>query len=284
MFAAAAARRARGALVCRVEDLDAPRTVAGAEAALLDDLAWLGVTFDEGPREGGAVGPYRQSERLEMYADALADLTRAGHTYLCDCSRADIARLASAPHEGEEGPRYPGTCRDAAQSRTFKRPPAVRLRVSSAPVTYDDAVQGAVAVDVAAAAGDFVLRRGDGVFSYQLAVTVDDVAMKITEVVRGADLRSSAPRQALIARLLGAEPPRYLHVPLLVGADGARLAKRSAGVTVAGQRASGTDAASLLATLAEAYGQSAPSAFEPHRFPTGDVRVPAHLLSERGAA
>ncbi len=283
LFAAAAARRAGGCLVLRVEDLDPPRLVDGAESSQLDDLAWLGLRFDEGPREGGPYGPYRQSERFARYAAALETLAQAGLTYLCDCSRAEIARVASAPHEGEEGPRYPGTCRDVpAAGRTFKRPPAVRLRVPDGEVSYEDSVHGTVAVDVGVTAGDFVLRRGDGVFSYQLAVTVDDVEMGITEVVRGSDLRSSAPRQALIARLLGGSAPRYLHVPLLVGSDGQRLAKRDGKSTVSEMRARGLSPQALLGMVAAAYGHdvrgsSDPVAeiaagFDPRRFPERDVR------------
>ncbi|NUO54861.1 MAG: tRNA glutamyl-Q(34) synthetase GluQRS [Polyangiaceae bacterium] len=283
LFAAAAARRAGGGLVLRVEDLDPPRLVAGSEASQLDDLGWLGLTFDEGPREGGAFGPYRQSERFGRYEAALETLDSAGLTYLCDCSRAEIARVASAPHEGEDGPRYPGTCRDLpAEGRVFKRPPAVRLRVPEGDLTYEDTLHGTVGADVAATAGDFVLRRGDGVFSYQLAVTVDDVEMGITEVVRGSDLRSSAARQALIARLLGKSAPRYLHVPLLVGADGQRLAKRNGSTTIAEHRSRGLAPEALLATIAAAYGHDVrgstdpvsdlAASFDPRRFPSGDVR------------
>lgn len=291
LFAAAAARRAGGALLCRVEDLDPPRTVPGAEAEQLADLAWLGLRFDESPTRGGLCAPYRQSERSGLYEAALDLLGRSGHTYLCDCSRAEIARVASAPHEGEEGPRYPGTCAPhGMRPRAFKRPPAVRLRVPDGSVSIDDTVLGPVEADVAASVGDFVLRRGDGVFAYQLAVVVDDVAMGITEVVRGDDLRSSAPRQALLARLLGAEPPRYLHVPLLVGTDGSRLAKRSQSATVEGQRASGRGPAEILAEIARAYGQplrggddplaELAETFDPRRFPRGPVRLPDLLRTE----
>jgi glutamyl-tRNA synthetase len=291
LFAAAAARRAGGAIVCRVEDLDPPRTIPGSEAEQLEDLTWLGLRFDEGPISGGPAGPYRQSERHGLYQAALDLLARGGHTYLCDCSRAEIARIASAPHEGEEGPRYPGTCAKLGmEPRAFKRPPAVRLRVPDGPVSLVDSVEGPVVADVAQAVGDFVLRRGDGVYAYQLAVVVDDLAMGITEVVRGEDLRSSAPRQALLTRLLGAEPPRYLHVPLLVGADGARLAKRSQSSTVSGQRALGRSPAAILGALASAYGQTLrgegdPAAdlaetFDPRRFPRGPVPVPAFLQTE----
>ncbi len=205
LFCAAAARRAGGRLVLRLEDLDAGRVIPGKDAEILDDLRWLGVTWDEGPDVGGERAPYVQSQRRELYAGAIERLAERGLTYYCDCSRAEIARVASAPHAGEEGPRYPGTCRpQGMRARAFRRPPAVRLAVpEGARIEIEDAVLGTLTEDVGEVTGDFVLRRGDGVFAYQLAVVVDDLAMGVTEVVRGGDLASSAPRQALLARLLG---------------------------------------------------------------------------------
>lgn len=262
LFCAAAARASRGALLLRVEDLDRDRVIPGARAGIFDDLRWLGVRFDEGPDEGGPARPYDQSARIELYEAALSLLTRAGHTYLCDCSRAEIARAASAPHAGEEGPRYPGTCRPLGhEPRAWKRPPAVRLAVpagASGHVTVRDAVLGSITEDVASATGDFVLRRGDGVFAYQLAVVVDDLTMGVTEVVRGADLASSAPRQALLASLLGGDAPRFAHIPLLLGPDGARLAKRAKGTSIRDQRAAGRDPRDLARSIARAYGHVIP--------------------------
>jgi glutamyl-tRNA synthetase len=265
LFCAAAARRAGGRLVLRMEDIDLGRVIPGKDAAIRDDLRWLGITWDEGPDEGGPVGPYVQSARTRCYEAALERLAAQGLTYRCDCSRAEIARAASAPHAGEEGPRYPGTCRPHGMvPRAFRRPPAVRLAVpEGARVRVDDAVLGAIEEDVAAATGDFVLRRGDGVFAYQLAVVADDVAMGVTEVVRGGDLASSAPRQALLARLLGATPPRFAHVPLLLGPDGARLAKRAPGMTLRDQRTAGRGGADLLRALARAYGHEVGEASDP---------------------
>ena len=225
------------------------------EARQLDDLRWLGLDWDEGPDVGGPRGPYRQSERTAHYEAALAALAQRDLLYSCDCSRAEIARVASAPHPGEEGPRYPGTCRDLGlRPRAWKRPPAVRLRVPAGDVAIDDALQGRMVQDVAATVGDFVLRRGDGVFAYQLAVVVDDLAMGVTEVVRGADLLASAPRQTLLARLLGGAPPCWAHLPLVVAADGTRLAKRGGGVTLREQRAAGIDARTLVDALAALLG------------------------------
>jgi glutamyl-tRNA synthetase len=258
ILCAAAARAAGGALVLRMEDLDRDRVIPGCAAAILDDLRWLGLRWDEGPDSGGPFAPYTQSERIAHYESALARLEAQGRTFLCDCSRAEIARAASAPHAGDEGPRYPGTCRASGMNpRAFKRPPAVRLAVphdGTARLALEDRVLGPIVEDVAQATGDFVLRRGDGVFAYQLAVVVDDLAMGVTEVVRGADLATSAPRQALLARLLGGEPPSFAHVPLLVGDDGERLAKRARGVPIADQRAQGVSAAALVRAITSAYG------------------------------
>jgi glutamyl-tRNA synthetase len=241
--------------VLRVEDIDRPRVVAGAEARQLDDLRWLGLDWDEGPDVGGPGGPYRQSERDDRYEAALDALARRGLLYRCDCSRAEIARVASAPHPGDDGPRYPGTCRELGMGeRRWKRPPATRLKVPAGEVIVEDALQGIVRQDVAATVGDFVLRRGDGVFAYQLAVVVDDLAMGITEVVRGADLLSSTARQVLLARLLGGRPPRYAHMPLVLDAGGERLAKRGGGVTVREQRAAGIAPGRLVEALARLLG------------------------------
>lgn len=284
----ASTRSQGGALALRVEDLDRARVAVGDEQAIFDDLAWLGLRFDEGPREGGEHGPYRQSERAHLYDAAIERLASRGLTYLCDCSRAEIARAASAPHAGEEGPRYPGTCRgEGMRTRAFRRPPAVRLALpSGARGSYEDVRAGTIETDVEQSVGDFVLRRGDGAFAYQLAVVVDDLAMGITEIVRGADLAPSAPRQALLADLLGGRLPRVLHVPMLVGRDGARLAKRSRGVPVRDHREGG--AGRLVAALTAAYGHPldvAPDApldrvidalcrsYDPGLLPASDVSI-----------
>ncbi len=249
------ARACEGALVLRVEDLDRPRVVPGAERRQLEDLAWLGLDWDEGPDRGGPHAPYRQSERGEHYQAAIAALARRNLVYLCDCSRADIARVASAPHPGDEGPRYPGTCRDHGRGpREWKRPPAVRLRVPDRDVVVHDALQGEVRQNVWRTVGDFVLRRGDGVHAYQLAVVVDDLAMGVTEVVRGTDLLASAPRQALLAELLGGTPRGFAHLPMIVGPDGTRLAKRGGDVTLRELRAAGTSAETVVGRLAYALG------------------------------
>ncbi|GAC1353548.1 MAG: tRNA glutamyl-Q(34) synthetase GluQRS [Polyangiales bacterium] len=254
------ARESGGMLVVRMEDLDPPRTVAGAADRILDDLGWLGLDGDEGPRAGGPYAPYVQSARNPRYAEAIDRLRAGGLVYPCTCSRAEIARASSAPHAGEEGPRYPGTCRDP-KNRRSDRPAALRLRVpddARRVVAFVDVVAGAREEDVAASVGDFVLQRADGVASYQLAVVVDDLAMGIDEVVRGDDLLPSTARQILLARLLGGAPPRHVHLPMVRGPDGERLAKRHQsrwrGSTIAELRADGLDAEALLGELAAGLG------------------------------
>jgi glutamyl-tRNA synthetase len=232
---------ADGANLLRVEDLDPPRVVAGSEARIEEDLRWLGLGWDG--------EPMHQSARGASYEHALAVLSARGRVYPCDCSRAEIARAASAPHAGEETV-YPGTCRDLAPGREMKRDPALRVRVPDAVVAYDDEAVGHVEQSLWREVGDFVLRRGDGVFAYQLAVVVDDLAMGITDVVRGADLVSSTPRQMWLARALGGEPPRYTHVALVVAPDGGRLEKRRGSVTVRELRAAGVSAEQVIGELA----------------------------------
>ncbi len=229
------AHGAGAAVVVRMEDLDPPRVVAGAAERILDDLEWLGLAGDESPRAGGPVGPYVQSARFSFYEDALGALERAGRTYACDCSRAEILSVASAPHEGEDV-IYPGTCKGKDPSREMRRPPATRFRAS-------------------AECDDFVLRRADGVFSYQLAVSVDDLAMAIAVVVRGEDLRSSTPRQLALMKALGAsddEVPSYVHLPLVRDASGARLSKRTAGGRVRALKDGGLSAKEITDALAHA--------------------------------
>jgi glutamyl-tRNA synthetase len=247
-----------GILAMRVEDLDGPRVRPGLEARILDELRWLGLDWDEGPDVGGARGPYRQSERADLHAAALGRLREAGLAYPCFCSRAEIARAAQAPHASDEGPRYPGTCRDLPaaerEARAALRPPAWRFRVPEGPVPFRDRFHGECTFDVAATVGDFVVARADGVSSYQLAVAVDDAAMEVTDVLRGDDLLPSTSRQILLYRALGLTEPRFAHVPLVVGADGERLAKRHGALSVGELRERGADPAAVVGMLAATAG------------------------------
>lgn len=235
-----------GTRVLRVEDIDPPRVVPGSAERILEDLAWLGLVYDE--------GPIFQSDREARYEEAIASL----ETYPCDCSRGEIARVASAPHAGEER-MYPGTCRDLPKDRTMKRAPSTRLRVpADTIVAFDDLVRGHVEQRVDVEVGDFVLRRGDGIFAYQLAVAVDDGDEHITHVVRADDLLASTARQILLMRMLGLTAPQYAHVPMVVGPDGDRLAKRAGGTTIRELRAQGISAACIVDTLSAALNTSAP--------------------------
>lgn len=252
------ARRAgeHGRFVVRVEDIDPPRVVAGSAERVLDDLRWLGLEWD-----GDVVW---QSQRTAAYEEALAALARQDLLYPCDCSRAEIARVASAPHAGEEVV-YPGTCRDKDPTRSMKRDPAVRVRVprgDESARTVVDEVAGAFAQRLDRDVGDFVLRRGDGVFAYQLAVTVDDLAADVTDVVRGDDLLPSTPRQLWLAERLAPERAgrpsrawwRTWHVPLVVDASGGRLAKRTRGASVRALREAGIARDEILGALATSLG------------------------------
>jgi glutamyl-tRNA synthetase len=285
-----AARSAGGAYLMRVEDLDAPRVRPGLEARILAELRWLGLDWDEGPDVGGPAGPYRQSERRPRYAEALERLRARGHVYPCFCSRAEIAAAAQAPHgPGDDGPRYPGTCAalgpEELARRSASRPPAWRFRVRPGPVLFDDGIHGAQAVDVAAATGDFVVARADGVPAYQLAVVVDDAAMDVTDVVRGDDLLASTARQLLLYEALGLRPPRFAHVPLVLGEDGARLAKRHGALSVGDLRERGADPAAVVALLASRSGLDAGARATPRDLVAGFSlarveRAPAVLRGE----
>lgn len=250
------ARAQGGSIILRIEDLDGPRVKPGAAAAVIADLRWLGLDWDAGPDIGGLDAPYVQTERLDQYDAAIATLRRRGLVFPCVCTRSDIERAASAPHVGDDGPRYPGTCRSRAAveggDRTIGRgrAPAFRFRVADGPVRFHDLAHGAVEIDVARQVGDFVIQKGSGTPAYQLAVVVDDAAMKVTEVVRADDLLSSTPRQLLLYRALGLEAPTFRHVPLVVGPDGLRLAKRHGDTRIATCRDRGVPAERLVGQLA----------------------------------
>ena len=270
-----ARREPGGRCVLRVEDLDPPRVVAGAEARIEEDLGWLGLDWDETAR--------RQSARTAAYEAALARLEAAGLVYPCDCSRAEIARAASAPHAGEETV-YPGTCREADPRREMKRPPSLRVRVPDAVVGYDDGAVGHVEQNLAREVGDFVLRRADGVFAYQIAVVVDDADAAITDVVRGADLVASTPRQ-ILARASAGAAGAALHARRARGRAG-RAAAREAHTRGDGARAA-RSGGEPRGDPRRARGGSRPRGDERrHRGsrPRGDVSAGPHRLAHRALA
>lgn len=284
-------RRQGGRMVLRIEDIDPDRSRPEFVRAAMEDLAWLGLDWDEGPlanpyegaqqgpraerpealRETGRFGPYIQSLRLKRYEEILAGLRERGLVYPCYCTRKELRMLASAPHIGDEGAPYPGTCRTLSDNRRKAmeqsgRRPCLRLNTdaaarqisggSDAPLVFRfvDCVLGEQRFTMGDCGGDFALRRSDGVFAYQLAVTVDDADMGITEVVRGDDLLLSTPRQILLFRLLGATPPAYAHVPLLHDAAGERLAKRHKSLEIASLRHAGMRPRDVLARLGQLAG------------------------------
>ena len=245
-----------GSIVLRIEDLDAERCPRIYAQQLEQDLAWLGLFWDEGGSSGGPNGPYYQSECGDNYTASYKKLQEKGLVYPCFCSRAQL-HAASAPHTSDGNVIYPGTCRDltpeqiAEKSKT--KAPAYRVRVPDEVIRFTDGCMGPHSENLLRDCGDFYLRRGDGVFAYQLAVVVDDARMGVTEVVRGADLLSSTARQLYLYRLLGLPAPRFAHCPLLLAPDGRRLSKRDGDQSLENLREKYTPQ-EIVGKLAFAYG------------------------------
>jgi glutamyl-tRNA synthetase len=250
-----------GTFVYRVEDLDPPRVVPGMAGAQREDLLWLGLDWDEGPDVGGPHAPYVQSERPAFYEKALRKLAGAGRLFPCRLSRKDLQAMASAPHGGEEAP-YPASLRPRdVDPGWFERlcgaprpDAALRFLVEERPVTFTDRVRGPITERVDLAVGDFVLKRRDGLYAYQLAVVVDDLLMGIDDVVRGADLLASTARQIQLLEALGGTPPAYAHVPLIVSSQGEKLSKRDQGLTLRSLRDAGVRPEALVGYLAFSLG------------------------------
>ena len=230
----------------RMEDLDQPRIVPGIADDMLATLELLGFQW-----EGEVV---YQSRRTERYRDAAQALLGRGLAYPCGCTRSEIAQIASAPHE--EGLVYPGICRDGLPPRKVER--ALRVKVYDEVITFDDLIMGHYSQHLSGSCGDFVIHRADGPYAYHLAVVVDDAALGVNQVVRGADLLSSTPRQLYLQRVFGYATPSYAHLPLVSGPDGAKLSKRDHAVSIAAgcdlARAGGT----LLLSALRFLGQSPP--------------------------
>jgi glutamyl-tRNA synthetase len=261
------AQAAGGRLVLRNEDLDATRFKLEFVAAMLEDLKWFGLEWQEGPDCGGPFAPYNQSERREFYTAAMRKLLAGGFIYPCSCSRSDVMRALSAPHQGEDEPVYPGTCRekftDQEVADVFERtvghhPPHAlgpahlrtnwRFRVPEGEtIAFTDGQCGPQQFITGKDFGDFVVWRHDDVPAYQLYVVVDDAAMRISEVVRGADLLKSTARQLLLYRALGQPAPQFYHCPLMLDEQGVRLAKRHDALSLRRLRADGHLPAELRA-------------------------------------
>ena len=255
------ARERNGVLVLRNEDLDPDRSKQEFVAGMYEDLQWFGFEWQEGPDCGGAFGPYSQSERRKFYVEAFEKLRAGNFIYPCACSRKDLQSAAGAPHAADDELIYPGTCRPKAGSKF--EVPSLEVRSGSLKagsnfrflvpdgkvISFTDGHYGPQRFVAGKDFGDFVVWRHDGVPAYQLAVVVDDAAMQITEVARGADLLLSTARQILLYRALGLEPPAFYHCPLLTDERGARLAKRHDALSLRALRAQGASPEELREKL-----------------------------------
>lgn len=284
------ARQKGGRIVLRIEDLDTARCPLRYAEQMIEDLRWLGLDWDEGPLTGGPDGPYFQSRRTALYQAALEKLE--GLVYPCFCTRAEL-HAASAPHREDGLTIYSGTCRNLSPvqraERSGLRSPALRLRVPEEEWAFTDGHMGPYSQRLDRDCGDFLLRRSDGMFAYQLAVVVDDAAMGVTEVVRGADLLSSTPRQLYLYHLLGLKPPRFYHFPLLLAPDGRRLSKRDAdaGLDSLQDRVTAEELLGKLARLAGFHPSGKPRTaaelldeFSWEKIPVENIRLPERLFGE----
>lgn len=260
------ARRHGWRIILRIEDIDGPRIKRDAAEQAIEDLRWLGLDWDE--------GPVFQSARLPQYRQAIDGLLGDNLAYPCICSRREVELAASAPHAEDGAAVYPGTCRgrfaslqDAA--RQSDRPPAVRFAIPPGKMQVHDEFRGTWSCAPAAELGDFVIAKGDGTPAYQLAVVVDDADKAVTDIVRGDDLLDSTPRQMLLYRALGLAQriPRYYHLPLVVGPDGRRLAKRHGDTRLSHYRNRGVPAGRIVALLARWLGMD-----------TGNDAAPSSLV------
>ena len=249
------ARQMGWKIILRIEDIDGPRIKRGADRGLIEDLTWLGLDWDE--------GPVYQSARIVKYREAIDQLIASGKAYPCVCSRKEVEAAASAPHAEDGAAVYPGSCRGKFASldeaeHAGGRPPCVRFEAPDEVVEFHDHFVGNKRFNVARELGDFVIAKADGTPAYQLAVVVDDAETGVDRVVRGDDLLDSTPRQVLLYRALGMRDhiPEYWHLPLVVGEDGRRLAKRHGDTRLATYRDRGVTPQRMLALLADWCGVS----------------------------
>ncbi len=239
LLAWASVKSQGGRILLRIEDLDLERSPRAIADQLESDLQWLGLTFDEGGSSGGPHQPYYQSERFELYEGIFHQVAKAAEIYPCFCSRASL-HAASAPHFSDGRVLYPGTCYglppEAVQERKKHRLPACRVHVPDKTISFTDGIQGDVSAYLPRDCGDFVIRRADGIFAYQLAVVVDDGLMGVNQVVRGRDLLESTPIQIWLFETLGVPVPEFYHIPLLLDPKGNRLSKRDAALDLSALR------------------------------------------------
>ncbi|MBQ3482496.1 MAG: tRNA glutamyl-Q(34) synthetase GluQRS [Oscillospiraceae bacterium] len=288
------ARSQGGGVVLRFEDTDLMRMRPGAVEQTLSDLLWLGLDWDAGPAPDENAGPYFQSCRTEIYDRFFAELRDRGAVYPCFCSRRDV-RLASAPHAEDRAAVYPGTCRDLspaqAAERMKSRPPAWRLRLEDKTVSFRDRLYGELSCEILREYGDFPIRRADGVYCYQFTVALDDALMGVSEVLRSRDLLSSAPWQVYIQRLFGFEPPVFVHIPLLLDADGQRMAKRDFSLSLKEVRRhySTEEVIGRLGFLAGLTDEPRPCTaaqllplYAPEKLPREDIVLPRGLFAQCG--
>jgi len=271
------ARSQGGQVLLRIEDLDAPRVVAGAAQRQMADMQWLGLDWD--------AAPVYQSGRTAYYNQVLAQLAASGHVHACYHSRQDVARAATAPHGLEGVPPYPIALRPnkpLAPADIAQHPEAaLRFWVRPGVVGYTDMLQGHQQQDVLAEVGEFVLRRRDGHFAYQLACVADDIAQGITHVVRGADLLHSTPRQLQLWQALGVVPPAFAHVGLVVNAAREKLSKRDAAVTLAELRSQGINPQEIVGWLAASLGYGVAGPITANDLANGFELAPAAALPWR---
>lgn len=258
-------RQQKGTYVVRMEDIDLQRSKRELGEALLDDLEWLGFEWDEGPRIGGSESTYWQSERQEYYANILECLALEKLIYPCFCNRTRLQSIASAPHVGEVVHRYDGHCRhiDEEEVKTLfaEKYPSLRLSIDSCDIEFTDRWQGVQHIHLEGELDDYVLRRGDGMYAYNLAVVLDDIAMGITEVIRGDDLLDTTGQQIYLYNTLqqclhskNIKVPSYGHAPLLIDSEGHRLSKRQKSITIRELRDNQWSANRIIGELAIAGG------------------------------
>lgn len=229
------AKKQGGRIVLRMEDLDIQRTSPQLALETMDDLNWLGLTWDEGPALCNNTGPYYQSQRSLIYDVFFTEHLQKGNIYPCFCSRTDV-KLASAPHTSDGRMIYPGTCRTLDEIQRTKlsqtKKPAWRIKVPQKSIRFDDFLQGEYCQDLTTECGDFPVRRADGIYCYHMAVVIDDALMGVNEVVRARDLLSSTPQQIFLYELLGFPVPKFIHIPTVLDDKGNRLSKRDSSISL----------------------------------------------------